>query len=177
MEDDELIRILEALLFVSPNPLSVKRMADAAGVDVKRAKQALSVLRDTLSSAGRAYHLKEVAGGWQFFTRPDYVKYISRLSRPARDSKLSQAALDTLTIIAYRQPVTRADIESIRGVSVDGILRKLLERGLIRAGSGPGELGRAYFYETTERFLDHFGLKNLDHLPRKSELVLENPKT
>lgn len=157
------------MLFVSPSPLTAKRMADAAGTDKKKIIEVLRRLKEILTDEDRGFQLQEVAGAWQLYTHPDCVEIIGRLSKPTRDSKLTQAALDTLTIIAYRQPVIRADVESIRGVAVGPILKTLVERDLVRIVGRADVLGKPFLYGTTRTFLRKFGLGTIADLPKPDD--------
>jgi segregation and condensation protein B len=170
MEETEITRALEAMLFVSQQPQSAKRLADAAGVETKRAKKALDDLRSFLAGEDRGFLLREIAGGWQFFTNPECAEQVERLAKPQRDTRLSEAALDTLTIIAYRQPIIRADVEAIRGVAAGPILRALIERDLVRIVGRADVIGRPYLYGTTRSFLKRFGLNSIEDLPKVEDL-------
>jgi segregation and condensation protein B len=136
-----------------------------------------SALRGALDELGaecahpsRAYELRETAAGWQLVTKPQFSPWLRQLFPEFRSARLSAPAMETLAIIAYRQPITRADIEAIRGVAVDGVLQTLLDRGLVKI-SGRAEVpGRPLLYDTTQNFMDHFGLRNLDELPNVMEL-------
>jgi segregation and condensation protein B len=122
----------------------------------------------------RAFQLIEKADGWQFATDPKYAPWVRQLFPVPKPTRLSAPALETLAIIAYRQPITRADVEAIRGVNIDAVMQTLMERGLVKI-AGRAELpGRPLFYETTQFFLDHFGLRNLDELPNVEELRRRN---
>jgi segregation and condensation protein B len=167
-----LARLFEAALFSSAAPVLPEALAaldpDASTDDRDAALGELRAAYD----AGHAIELLEVAGGWQLLTRPEYAAAIERAHVAARPQRLSAAGLETLALIAYRQPVTRADIEEIRGVSVGSILKTLLERGLIDVvGRGEG-LGRPLLYGTTAAFLEHFALRHLGELPRADELAI-----
>lgn len=179
--------VLEAILFASQKPLSV---ADLKGVLAQAADQsdepavrafkktktdeiaaALAALRAEQEAAGRSYILMCVAEAWQFVARPEFASWLRVLAgERARPARLSQPALETLTIIAYRQPITRAEIEQIRGVSVDGVMQTLLERGLVEAVGRAEVVGRPITYGTTKTFLEYFGLASLDDLPGGDEL-------
>src|SRR5690242_13405402 len=135
-------------------------------------ESALEELRDHYDNEGHGVELVEVAGGWQILTRPEYTEAIERASLAARPQRLSAAALETLAIIAYRQPIGRADIEEIRGVSAGGMLKTLLERGLIDVVGRAEALGRPLLYGTTAAFLEHFALRHLNELPRADELAI-----
>jgi segregation and condensation protein B len=192
----ELKFILEALLFSAQKPLSVKELrnvlaaaAEAEGADA--AAQSLAKIKDadlTLAleelareheTAGRSYRLACVAGSWQFVTQPDYAPWLRALvGIKARPPRLSQPALETLAIIAYRQPVTRAQVEQIRGVNVDATMQTLMERGLVAAVGRAEVVGRPPTYGTTALFLEYFGLSSLNDLPAADELrrvVVERP--
>ncbi|BDG59966.1 SMC-Scp complex subunit ScpB [Caldinitratiruptor microaerophilus] len=156
--------IVEALLLASPEPLSAERIAEVIGIGAHEAALLVEDLRRDYASPARGLAIREVAGGFQLVTRPDLAEYVERLHAP-RGRGLSHAALETLAIIAYRQPITRAEIEAIRGVSVEGTLNSLLERGLIREAGRRDGPGRPILYVTTPEFLKHFGLADLSDLP------------
>jgi len=167
-----LARLLEAALFASAGPVGIDGLAaldpDASPTDLTFA---LAELRDQFDD-GHAIEVVEVGGGWQLLTRPEYAAAIESAQLATRPQRLSSAALETLALVAYRQPITRADIEDIRGVSVGSILKSLLERGLIDVvGKAPG-LGRPLLYGTTPAFLEHFALRHLGELPRADELAI-----
>ncbi len=122
------------------------------------------------SETGRSFEVRESAAGWQLVTRGDYAPWLRQLFPENRQARLSAPAMETLAIIAYRQPITRADMEAVRGVAVDGVLQTLLDRNLVRIAGRSEIAGRPLLYETTQYFMDHFGLKNLDDLPNASEL-------
>ena len=119
---------------------------------------------------GRAFQLVEKAEGWQLATEPAYASWVRQLFPAARPARLTPPSLETLAIVAYRQPITRADIEAVRGVAVDGVLQSLMERGLVKIAGRAEVPGRPLLYETTQFFLEHFGLRNLDELPNSEEL-------
>ncbi|EKP93870.1 SMC-Scp complex subunit ScpB [Thermaerobacter subterraneus] len=155
---------VEALLFVAGEPLPASRMARILGVSEAVVREALEELAQACRAPGRGIELVEVAGGWQLVTRPEYSRAVEELLQPRRQA-LSRAALETLAIIAYRQPVTRAEIEAIRGVQSDAGLRALLERGLVREVGRKEAPGRPILYGTTPLFLQQFGLRDLSELP------------
>jgi segregation and condensation protein B len=119
--------------------------------------------------SGRGVELVSIATGWRFQSRPELREFLDRL-HPEKPPKYSRAVLETLAIIAYRQPITRADVEAVRGVTIDGVLQTLMERGLVKIGGRAEIPGRPLLYETTQFFLDHFGLRTLDELPNVEEL-------
>jgi segregation and condensation protein B len=166
MEARELRAIIEALLFVSAEPVPLDRLMVALGTISKpEVRQALQSLREELDREGRGVQLVEVAGGWQIVTRLEYAPWIKRLAKAKAAPKLSRSGLESLAIIAYKQPIVRAEIEQIRGVEVSGVLRTLLERKLIRMVGRKDVPGRPIMYGTTKLFLQQFGLSDLAQLP------------
>ncbi len=164
--------IVEALLFAATQPLSTSRIAQIVpGADGRAVRHAIEELREIYDADGRAFQIEEIAGGFQLFTRPEYYPWVKELNRARREVRLSHAALETLAIISYKQPVIRADIEDIRGVAVGPILRNLLDMNLVRILGRSDQLGRPVLYGTTRFFLQHFGLKSLRDLPSARELV------
>ncbi|MGC1481852.1 MAG: SMC-Scp complex subunit ScpB [Chthoniobacterales bacterium] len=179
--------IVEALVFASEKPVSAKeigtvlRGAAAASPEdpllaqfAKAKENELTDAIDELSAdyveANRAFEVRETATGWQLVSSPRFAPWLRQLFPESKPARLSAPALETLAIIAYRQPVTRADIEAVRGVAVDGVMQTILDRGLVRI-AGRSELpGRPLLYETTTFFMEHFGLRNLDDLPNATEL-------
>jgi len=170
-----LAKLLEAALFASATPVAVadlRAIAAHAEEGETTLEAALEELRTHYDTDGHGVELVEVAGGWQILTRPEYTEAIERAQLAARPQRLSAAALETLAIIAYRQPIGRAEIEEIRGVGAGAILKSLHERGLIDIlGRGEG-LGRPLLYGTTPSFLEQFALRHLEELPRADELAI-----
>jgi len=168
---EETMLALYAMLFASDRPLSAARLAEALGdIDRDVVGMLLEELRTQLDEQEVPYHLQEIAGGYQLMTKEDFAPYIRRLFQLKKSAKLSRAALETLAIIAYKQPVTRADVEAVRGVSVSYAFELLQEKRLIKV-VGVAELpGRPRLYRTTDEFLVHFGLKSLKELPSIEEL-------
>ena len=184
----ELKFILESLLFSAQKPLSTKELRDVlagaadiedAGPDAKafaKVKEsdlvpALEHLASDHEAAGRSYRLACVAGAWQFVSQPEFAPWLRALvGVKARPPRLSQPALETLAIIAYRQPITRAEVEQIRGVNVDGVMQTLVERALVEAVGRAEVIGRPQTYGTTPLFLEYFGLRRLEDLPAADEL-------
>jgi segregation and condensation protein B len=170
-----LAKLLEAALFASavPVPLDALRLMAAHSDDGESTlESALTELREHYDNDGHGVELIEVAGGWQILTRPEYTEAIECAQLAARPQRLSAAALETLAIIAYRQPIGRAEIEEIRGVGAGALLKSLNERGLIDVvGRGEG-LGRPLLYGTTPSFLEQFALRHLEELPRADELAI-----
>lgn len=160
---------VEALLLASSRPLSDARMGQLIGLPAAGAaasvRNAIEQLNESYEQSGRGFRATQVAGGWQLLTLPDLAPLLKRLHSEHRDSRLSPAALETLSIIAYRQPIMRAEVEAIRGVACGEVLRALLERRLIRITGRAEQLGRPMLYGTTTQFLKVFGLPGLDALP------------
>ena len=192
----ELKFILEGILFSAQKPLSLKEIREVFSVAPEHAegdtavKGLRKVKEDELTAcleqlvrehqeAGRSFELVCVAGSWQFVTRPEYAPWVKALvGHKARPPRLSAPALETLAIIAYRQPATRAEVEQIRGVSIDGVLQTLLERGLVEQAGRAEVVGRPMTFATTPMFLEYFGLRSLEDLPAADELrriVVEKP--
>ena len=163
--------IVEAILFASDAPLSPGEIARADEVlDEDRVEEALAALRAEYDNSGRAFELREVADGVQLMTRPEFAPYLERFDTVPKSSRLSGPALEALAIVAYRQPISRIEVEYVRGVNSTGVIRTLLDRELIEAvGRGEG-VGRPMLYGTTARFLEHFGFPSMEHLPRPEEL-------
>lgn len=162
----ELSAIIEAVLFVSGEALSVARLASVIGtVSKAEVDVALKALQEQLAHDSRGIQLVKVAGGYRLVTKPDYAPWLKRLDKAKAAQKLSRSALESLAIIAYKQPLVRAEIEEIRGVETSGVLRTLLERKLVRIVGRKEVPGRPIMYGTTKFFLEHFGLEDLGQLP------------
>ncbi len=162
-------RALEALLFAATEPLTAVRLAEALAVSVGCVKEGLLRLAATLDREERPYELREHGGAWRLYARAEFYPYLLRLGRLRRVERLSPAALETLAVVAYRQPVTRAEIEAIRGVKVGPLLRALLDRKLIQIVGRAEVPGRPFQYGTTRAFLERFGLRSLADLPSLKE--------
>jgi segregation and condensation protein B len=182
-----LSRVIEALLFSAQKPLSMREIATAiksaqdelSSNEFSRVREAevaaaLEELKIDYVEQQRAFQLVERAEGWQLATDPQYSQWVRQLFPAPKPARLSAPALETLAIIAYRQPITRADVEAVRGVNIDGVLQTLMERGLVKISGRAEILGRPLLYETTQFFLDHFGLRNLEELPNVEELRKRN---
>lgn len=164
-------QIVEAVLFASDAPLRAEEIARAdQALDEDVVEEAIQEIRRDYDDGERAYQIKEVAGGYQIMTRPEFAPYLERFDTVPRPSRLSGPALETLAIIAYRQPIGRVEIEYIRGVGSSGVIRTLQDRALIEVVGRAEGLGRPLLYGTTSRFLEHFGFKSLEDLPRPEEL-------
>jgi len=172
MDGSEIKRILEALLLASEKPLELDQAREVFGPEVpaEEIAQALSALSQEYSSDNRGLRIVEVAGGFQFVTDPPLYPFVTKLTHRIRAVKLSKPALETLAIVVYRQPITRVEIEQVRGVDAAGVLDTLLRFNLVRVVGRKEAVGRPLLYGTTREFLEHFGLKNLEDLPTLEEL-------
>ena len=180
-------RIVESILFASQKPVSAKELSNFLKGAAEAAKEnpeitrfakvksaqlqdAIEQLEREYAETGRAFEVRESAAGWQLVTKADFAPWLRQLFPENRQARLSAPAMETLAIIAYRQPITRADIEAVRGVAVDGVMQTLLDRNLVRIAGRSEIAGRPLLYETSQFFMEHFGLKDLDDLPNASEL-------
>ena len=155
------------MLFLTPEGESSRKLAKLAGLaDATEARTLIRQINQSLDAQGRAYRIEEVAGGYALMTRSQFAPWLRRLPHVPGALKLSQAALETLAVVAYRQPVLRANVEAIRGVSCSEVLKQLMELDLVRISGRSEDLGRPYLYGTTRRFLQMFGLRSADRLPR-----------
>ena len=178
--------VIEALVFASPKPISTKEIVSAlrgagegtedetvrgfAKMKEDDVRTVLEEIQLDLEQTGRAFTLVEQVRGWSLMSKPEFAAWVRQLYPEAKPTRLSGPQLETLAIIAYRQPVTRADIEAVRGVAVDGVMQVLLDRSLVKIAGRAEVPGRPLLYETTEYFLQHFGLKSVDELPNAGEL-------
>jgi segregation and condensation protein B len=166
-------QIVEAVLFASDAPLTADEIARAdEGLDEEQVEDAIRQLRAEYDDAARSFQLMELAEGHQILTRPEFAPYLERFDNVPRPSRLSGPALETLAIIAYRQPLGRLEMEYVRGVGVSGVVRTLQERNLIEVVGRAEGLGRPLLYGTTRHFLEHFGFQSLEDLPRPEELPI-----
>lgn len=162
-------QIIEALLFASPEVVSTSRLGKAADLTDSEVEACISKLNSDYETQSRAFHIRKVAGGWQMVSRVSFAPWIGRLvSRRGRD-RLSKAALETLAVIAHRQPINKPDIDQARGIESSYILAHLLERGLVRIKGRDKRAGHPYVYATTPKFLEYFGLASLEELPDLEE--------
>jgi segregation and condensation protein B len=169
-DPDQLVAAVEAILFVVDAPLSVPALASTLRRPVPAVQEAIEALRTGYDERGAGIELRDAAGGVRIYTRPDHARHVERFLQDGQRSRLSQAALETLAVIAYRQPVTRSRVSAIRGVNVDGVVRTLLTRGLIvEIGSEP-ESGAGLF-RTSELFLERMGMQTLEELPSLAPLL------
>ncbi|BAG13784.1 segregation and condensation protein subunit B [Candidatus Endomicrobiellum trichonymphae] len=175
MEISEVRQILEALLFVSERPLSLRELKELIKTDytdMDNIENILNELKEKYANLNKPYEIKFVADGWTFATKPQYSLWIKKLFKEKSVLKLSPAALETLAIIAYKQPITRAEIDEIRGIESSGVIDTLLDRKLVKVAGRKEALGKPLLYGTTQDFLKHFGLAHLSELP----LIEDMPK-
>ena len=170
MNSTEVKKIVEALLFASPEPLTQKKINTLLNAETPNLKKVIHELNDKYIKGDHSFEIKSVAGGYQLVSKVEYKIYISRMLNRSSKISLSKASLDSLAIIAYKQPLGRHDIDAIRGVDSSGVLKNLLTKNLIKIkgrGSGPG---RPLLYKTTEKFLEYFGINRISDLPKLKEI-------
>ncbi len=170
MPPSNLRSAVEALLFSSDQPVTLALLSDALESPAEEVTAALQSLGEEYASRSAGVELREMAGGWIFMTAPDQNEWVTRMLRGKRKMRLSRAALETMAIIAYKQPVTKSEVEAIRGVDASGVLATLLERNLVTIKGRSTVVGRPLLYGTTDEFLNYFGLRDLSELPRPEEL-------
>ena len=163
---------LEAVLMVVEEPVDETSLASALAVPVDRVTRLLAELAAEYDEAGRGFELRRVAGGWRIYSRPEYAPVVEQFVLDGQTAKLTQAALETLAIVAYRQPVSRARVGAVRGVNVDAVMRTLVSRGLVEEAGNDPETG-AVLYRTTQYFLHRIGLRSLDELPALAPFLPE----
>ena len=169
MEIKQLKFIIESLIFASDTPLSIRQMTGIlADVEPNEIEDALALLENDLD--GRAFFLNKVSGGYQFATKPEFSKWIRKMSESKSRTRMTRAALETLAIIAFKQPISRIEVAAIRGVNSDGVIKTLLERKLVTITGRDKEQGRALLFSTTSEFLQYFNLNNISDLPRPKEI-------
>jgi len=173
--DPQTRKALEAILLVVEEPVEANTLAQVLEIPTDEVVATLKALRSEYVDEGRGFVLREVAGGWRFYTDPAAAVYVERFVLHGRSTKLSQAALETLAIVAYKQPVTRARISEIRGVDADGAVRSLLQRGLIEEVGREATPGQPLLYGTTSTFLERLGISDVSELPTLPELVPDAP--
>ena len=178
METSESKSILEALIFVSDKPIGIGQIKDVMGDNISEAviRQFVSELNQEYQAANRSFIIQEVAGGVRMFTRPEFAPWLKTFYKSKMKERLSRPSLETLAIVAYKQPVTRPEIEAIRGVNVDGVITTLLERNLIRIAGRKDTVGRPLLHATTDEFLGHFGLSSLREMPKLPEVQQLAPR-
>ncbi len=169
--EDKTPDILEAMIFASDSPLTISKIKEVLGdVGAREIRKAIHTLNERYESCHSALMILEVAGGYQMVTRPEYADYVGQLYKSRQAHRLTQKALETLAIVAYKQPITKPEIEHIRGVNVDSVLRTLIERNLITVVGREKGPGNPLLYGTTKDFLEYFGLNSLDDLPKLKEI-------
>ena len=177
MPDNSAKTVIEALLFTSEKPLTLQQIKSVLDtLDAAEIKLLLEELRSEYATNNRGMRIMEVAGGFQMVSSPGLVSFLNKLYKQRHADKLSKPALETLAIIAYKQPLTRSEIETLRNVNVDGLIKSLADKNLIRVTGRKKGPGRARVYGTTRQFLEHFGLKSLLDLPKIEELNTPNVK-
>jgi len=174
-DGDDRLTLLEALLFASDKPQPQNRLVQYLGKSAsKELTELIGKLNEAYANEGRTFRIRRIAGGYQMYLLPTFTRAVEGFLRKQRERKLSQAALETLSIIAYKQPVTKADVEHIRGVNSDGVMASLLERKLIAITGRSSKVGRALLYGTTTNFLEYFGLDSLEDLPKLDEIQIQD---
>lgn len=172
IDDDTMRRALEAILMVTDEPLPVLTLARSVGRPTPDVSAALTGLSEEYTEQGRGFDLREVGGGWRYYTRDDAAQYVERFVLDGQQARLTQAALETLAVVAYKQPVSRARVSAIRGVNVDGVMRTLISRGLVEEAGADTE-SQAILYRTTSYFLERMGMQSLDDLPELAPYLPE----
>jgi len=163
--------IVEALLFASDRPITIQKLGEISGIDGKEVRGYVEELNREYEEQGRSYRIEEIAGGFQILTLPEFSEWVGALTRSQVESRLSKAALETLAIVAYKQPVLRAEVDAIRGVQSGQIIRTLMEKGLVKITGRKEVPGRPMLYGTTRKFLEAFGLRSVGDLPKAEEFV------
>ena len=168
---------IEAILFSTDEPLSVKKIADILGdsnSDKNTIQNVISQLKEEYESYGKGFQIEEIAGGYQILSQPEYHEFVSKLLKKKKETKISHSSLETLAIIAYKQPILRADIEAIRGVQSGQMIRTLIDMGLVKVTGHADVIGRPLLYGTTDKFLHYFGLNSINELPGPTGQVDDN---
>jgi segregation and condensation protein B len=171
MQDSEIRKIIEALLFASPEPLTQAKVNGIFNPDTPNLKEVVLKLNEQYVHDDRAFEINQVAGGYQLVSRQEYEHFIRKMLSKSGRLALSSAALDSLAIIAYKQPIGRYEVEAIRGVDSSGVLKTLLNRNLIKIKGRDSGPGRPLLYQTTDKFLEHFGLNRLSDMPKLKEIT------
>ncbi|MFA5430502.1 MAG: SMC-Scp complex subunit ScpB [Candidatus Omnitrophota bacterium] len=164
---DNITAVVEALLFAAEQPLSLEQLCSLVpGSDTAMLREAVTRLKQEYETGGRGVRVDEVAGGYRMTTAPELSGFVRRLYRQRRSDKLSRPAMETLAIIAYKQPVTRQEVQSLRSVNIDGVMKNLLEKNLIRISGKKDAPGRPFVFGTTRQFLEYFGLNSIEEMPK-----------
>lgn len=170
MPENNIKSVIEALLFSSEKPLTLEHLRSALdNLETTEIRKTLEELRNEYETANRGLRVIEVAGGFQMITAPDFAVFLRKLHKERRTERLSKPALETLAIIAYKQPVTKFEIESLRSVNIDGVIKSLLDKDIIRIAGRKKAPGRPFVFATTRKFLEYFGLKSLEELPKMED--------
>jgi segregation and condensation protein B len=169
MSEDNVKSVIEALLFASEKPLTIEQARNVLDLDSSRIRGVLEELKSEYEKSNRGIRIIEVAGGFQMITAAGFAPFLKKLYKERRTERLSKPALETLAIIAYKQPVTKLEIESLRNVNVDGVIKSLLDKYLIRIAGRKKAPGRPHVFATTRQFLEYFGLRSLEELPKMEE--------
>jgi segregation and condensation protein B len=172
LSDDQLRGAIEAIMLVVDNPVTTVVLAQVLEEPTNRVEAMLAELRDEYAKPGRGIDLRQVAGGWRFYTRGEFASYVERFVLDGQQIRLTQAALETLAVVAYKQPVTRSRVSAIRGVNCDGVIKTLVTRGLVEECGT--EEGGAHLYQTTQLFLEKLGLNSVEDLPSLAKYLPEN---
>ena len=170
----ELRGAIEAILFSISEPIGIRALSDLVGMGVHEVRSAVEELRYEYADSQRAFRLEEIAGGVQLLTQSRFDPWIGRLRQKEKERRLSAAALETLSVVAYKQPITKADLEGIRGVGCSQILKTLLDRGLLEVVGRDEGLGKPLLYGTTKRFLESFGLESVRDLPQPEDVEIQD---
>ena len=177
MADNPIKPVLEALLFAADKPLTIEQAKNVLdNLQPSEIRNLIEELKSEYELLGRGMRIIEVAGGFQMVSAPDFVTFLKKLFKVRHLERLSKPALETLAIIAYKQPVTKLEIESLRNVNIDGVMSNLLDKNLVRISGRKKAPGRPYVFGTTREFLEYFGLKSLEELPKTEELSTLKPK-
>lgn len=172
MQDDNIKSVVEALLFVSEKPLTLEQIKDALdNPETSEIRKTIEELRAEYEGANRGLRITEIAGGFQMITAPYFAPFLKKLYKKRNTQNLSRPALETLAIVAYKQPVTKVEIESLRNVNIDGVMKNLLDKNLIRITGRKRAPGSPYVFGTTRQFLEYFGLKSLEDLPKMEDFT------
>ncbi|SDC01325.1 MULTISPECIES: SMC-Scp complex subunit ScpB [unclassified Candidatus Frackibacter] len=169
--------LIEALLFTTSEPLHIKEIKEVTELGARKIKEIIKEIRDDYDNPNRGVQLLDVNGGYQIRTKPEYEEYIKELHKPEINNRLTQASLETLTIVAYKQPVTRAEVQDIRGVNVEKPLKTLQKRGLVIELGRKETIGNPIIYGTSDKFLEYFGLNDLSELPSPQDFSELNEET
>lgn len=175
MDQEQLASVIEALIFVSGDPLPIRRLTDLLEKEEEEIEAAIELLSKHLDESGSGMQVMEVAGGYQLRSRPIHSEYVNRFLERKRKQTLSSAALEALAIIAYKQPITRAEVEGIRGVGVDGVLKSVMDKKLVKITGVKEVPGRPNLYGTTKHFLEYFGINTLKDLPPVGDITQTFP--